>query len=454
MNATATVPSKKKQRRAWYLYDFGNSAYAAVVLLAVYSKYFKDVVVADPTGATGTRYWSWALGIAMLVVAFLSPILGAIADYAGSKKRFLLLYTAICCAFTASLFFVTESAILAGMALFILAEIGYRSAQVFYNSLLPEIASEEETGRVSGNGWAIGSAGGVVCLVVVLAMIMLIGGDDPARRLLMTRLSFVLTAIYFALFALPIFLHLKEKPAMGKLPRGVALLKLPFRRIAETFRAVRNYREFGKFIIAFLVYNDGILMMLGFAAILGTVLFGMGTEQMIVFMILVQIASIPGAFVMGWITDRIGAKRALLLSLAGMLVSVVWLYLATSVISFYMIGIVAGFSLTGAQSVSRAMVSLLAPRGRSAEFYGFFAVAGRTSSSIGPFIFGFIAFRMTQWLQHRAGEGLTDQAMNLALQQGHRIAVLAIAAFLLVGGLLLLLVNEKAGRRLANAVSE
>lgn len=449
MTPAAMVPSKKKQRRSWYLYDFGNSAYAAVVLLAVYSKYFKDVVVADPTGAAGTRYWSWALGIAMLVVAFLSPILGAIADYAGSKKRFLLLYTAICCVFTASLFVVTESAILAGMALFILAEIGYRSAQVFYNSLLPEIAAENEIGRISGNGWAIGSAGGVVCLVVVLAMIMLIGGDDPERRLLMTRLSFVFTALYFALFSIPLFLRLKEQPAIGALPRGVTLLKLPFQRIAETIRAVRNYREFGKFIIAFLVYNDGILMMLGFAAILGTVLFGMGTEQMIVFMILVQIASIPGAFFMGWMTDKLGAKSALLLSLAGMLVSVAWLYLATSVTAFYMIGVLAGFSLTGAQSVSRAMVSLLAPRGRSAEFYGFFAVAGRTSSSIGPFIFGFIAYRMTFWLQNRGVEELTEQAMNLALQQGHRIAVLAIAAFLLVGGLLLLLVNERAGRKAA-----
>lgn len=454
MTPTTAVPSKKKQRRSWYMYDFGNSAYAAVVLLAVYSKYFKDVVVADPTGASGTRYWSWALGIAMLVVAFLSPILGAIADYAGSRKRFLLLYTAICCAFTAALFFVTESAILAGMALFILAEIGYRSAQVFYNSLLTEVATDEQVGRVSGNGWAIGSAGGVICLVIVLAMIMVIGGDDPVRRLLMTRLSFVFTAIYFALFSLPIFLRLKERPAVGDLPRGIALLRLPFHRIAETFRAVRNYREFGKFILAFLVYNDGILMMLGFAAILGSVLFGMGTEQMIIFMILVQLASIPGAFVMGWVTDKLGAKSALLLSLAGMLVSVVWLYLATSVTAFYIIGVIAGFSLTGAQSVSRAMVSLLAPKGRSAEFYGFFAVAGRTSSSIGPFVFGFIAFRMTQWLQSQAGDGLTEQAMDLAVQQGHRIAVLAIGVFLLVGALLLLLVNEKAGRRLATSTKQ
>jgi len=447
MKPKETNGSKRRQRRAWYLYDFGNSAYAAVVLLAVYSKYFKDVVVNDPTGAAGTRYWSWALGIAMLVVAFLSPILGAIADYAGSKKRFLLVYTTMSCVFTATLYFVTEGALIAGMTLFILAEIGYRSAQVFYNSLLPEIATEEEMGRVSGNGWAIGSAGGVLCLVLVLGLIMFVGGDDPAQKQLMTRLSLVLTAVYFAAFAVPIFLRVQERSAVGKLPGGMTLVRLPFHRLAETIRAVRRYKEFGKFIIAFLVYNDGILMMLGFAAILGTVLFGMGTEQMIIFMILVQLASIPGAYVMGWVTDRMGARSALFLSLTGMIASVLWLYWTSSSLSFYIIGLLAGFSLTGAQSVSRTMVSLLAPEGRSAEFYGFFAIAGRTSSFIGPLVFGIVAHRMTLWYQGR------DLVSTVAEQQGHRIAVLSIGAFLLVGFLLLLLVNERAGRKAASEAS-
>jgi MFS transporter, UMF1 family len=247
--------------------------------------------------------------------------------------------------------------------------------------------------------------------------------------------------VYFAVFAIPIFTRVRERPAMGKLPSGSALLKLPFQRIAETIRAVRTYKEFGKFMLAFLVYNDGILMMLGFAAILGTVLFGMGTEQMIVFMILVQIASIPGAYVMGWVTDRLGARPSLLLSLAGMLVAVVWLYFAGSTLDFYIIGLIAGFSLTGAQSVSRAFVSILAPHGRTAEFYGFFAVAGRTSSFIGPLVFGVVAHRMTLWYQAR---NLVD---TVAEQYGHRVAVLSIGAFLLVGALLLLLVNERVARR-------
>ncbi len=435
MSPSTAAPSRKKQRWSWYLYDFGNSAYAAVVLLAVYSAYFKSEVVG---GARGSFLWGLAVGIAMLVVALLSPILGAIADYAGTKKRFLFLYTAMACVFTACLFFVTKGAIFAGMALFILAEIGYRSSQVFYNSLLPEIASEEEIGRVSGNGWAIGSAGGVVCLIIVLALIQLIGGG------FIVRLSLVFTAVYFAVFAAPIFLWLQERPAVGPLPSGASLIKLPFQRIAETIRAVRNYREFGKFILAFLVYNDGILMTLSFAAILGTVLFGMNQQQLIIFMILVQITSIPGAFVMGWVADRVGAKGSLLLSLFGMLAAVIWLYFNRSIQGFYFIGALAGFSLTGVQSVSRAMVGMLAPEGRSAEFYGFFAVAGRTSSFIGPTIFGIIASRMAIWFQSNR-----ELAELAAEQAGQRVAVLSIAAFLLAGGLLLLLVNERAGRQAA-----
>jgi UMF1 family MFS transporter len=423
--------STKRERRAWYLYDFGNSAYAAVVLLAVYSAYFKETVVG---GARGSFLWGLAVGIAMLVVAVLSPILGAIADVSGSKKRFLFAYTAMACLFTAALFFVTEGAIVAGMLFFILAEIGYRSAQVFYNSLLPEIASQEEIGRISGNGWAIGSAGGIVCLLLVLVLIQLFKGT------LVVRASLLLTAVYFAVFAAPLFLRLRERGARTALPRGRELLVLPFRRIAVTLRAIRHYREFGKFIVAFLVYNDGILMTLSFAAILGTVLFGLTQQQLILFMILVQVTSIPGAYVLGRVTDRAGARSALLLSLGLMLASVLWMYFNTSLVAFYVIGGIAGFALTGVQSVSRAMVGLLAPDGRSAEFYGFFAVAGRTSSFIGPTVYGIVASRVALWLQ---SQGRTD---IVAEQIGQRIAVLSIAAFLFVGAVLLLLVNEKAGR--------
>ncbi len=428
--ATTTLPSKSTNREkwAWYFYDFGDSAYAAVVLLAVYSAYFKNAVVG---GAEGSRLWGIAVGIAMLVVAVISPVLGTIADFSGSKKRFLFSFTSLAVIFTGMLFFVQQGMVFIGVLFFVLAEIGYRSAQVFYNALLPEIAHPHEMGRVSGNGWAFGSFGGIVCLLIVLAAIQLIGGA------LIVRLSLVFTAVFFAASALPLFLLLKERAKEQPLPPGENYISLAFKRLAETFREVRNYREFVKFLIAFLIFNDGILMTLDFAAILGAVLFGMGQQELIIFMILVQITSVVGAYIFGLVADDWGGKLSLLIALVLMMVPVGWLYFTTSKLAFYFIGGLAGFALTGVQSVSRSVVGQMAPAGKSAEFYGFFSVAGRTSSFIGPTVFGLVVVWATRYY-----EGL-GQAALLAEQNGHRLALFSIIAFLAAGTILLLFVNVK-----------
>ena len=416
---------------AWYLYDFGNSAYAAVVLLAVYSTFFKEQVVG---GAEGSRMWGLAVGIAMLVVAVTSPVLGAIADFSGAKKRFLFFFTAMACVFTAALFFVQKGDVLMGMVFFILAEIGYRSAQVFYNGLLPEIASPEEMGRISGNGWAIGSGGGIICLLLILPLIVLIGGE------FIVRLSLVITAVFFAISAAPIFLRLRERAEPQPLPAGESYLTVGFKRLWRTIKDVSSFREFVKFIIAFLIYNDGILMALDFAAIMGAVLYGMDQQQLIVFMILVQVTSVIGAYVFGFIADRIGGKPTLVISIVLMIAAVIWMYLNYSVVGFYLIGLLAGFALTGVQSVSRAMVGMFSPEGRSAEFYGLFAVAGRTSSFIGPTVYGIVAAEAAIWFMARG------RAARLAEQLGQRVAILSIVAFLVVGLVLLLRVREAKAR--------
>jgi len=430
MEAAVPQPmSTRRERWAWYLYDFGNSAYASVVLLAVYSAYFEGEVVGR--AAEGSRLWGIAVGIAMLVVAITSPVLGTIADFSGAKKRFLFFYTAQACLFTALLFFVQQGDVLIGMLFFILAEIGYRSAQVFYNSLLPEIAAPEEMSRISGNGWAIGSAGGIICLLIVLPLIVLIGGP------LVVRLSLVITAVFFALSAAPIFLWLRERAQPQQLPAGESYLSVAFKRLSHTVRAVKHYREFVKFIVAFLVYNDGILMTMDFAAILGAVLYGMEQQELIVFMIIVQVTSVAGAYLFGLIANDFGGKRAIVVSLILMIVPVVWLYFSYSRLAFYFIGGLAGFALTGVQSVSRTVVGTFSPPGKSAEFYGFFAVSGRTSSFIGPTIFGLVAARATRRFLAQG------QAELLAKQSGHRLALVSIAVFLLAGLVLLLLVNER-----------
>jgi MFS transporter, UMF1 family len=427
-------PATRKERWAWYLYDFGNSAYAAVVLLAVYSAYFKGQVVG---GAEGTRMWGISIGIAMLLVAVTAPILGTIADFSGSKKKFLFFFTSMAVIFTAALFFVMPGDIFLGMLFFILAEIGYRAAQVFYNALLPEIAGPDDIGKVSGNGWAIGSVGGILCLVIVLAMVMFIGGN------LIIRFAFLITAAFYMASAIPTFLWLRERAEPQPLPSGENYLKVAFQRLGRTFRAVRNYKEYIKFIIAFLVFNDGIMMALDFAAIIGAVLFGMDQQQLIVFMILVQLTSVAGAFLFGILADRWSSKMSLVISLILMLAAVIWMLVVQQIAIFFIIGGLAGFALTGVQSVSRTMVGQFAPEGKSAEFYGFFEVGGRTSSFIGPALYGLIAAEAAIIFSGQGYDALTAE------QMGIRVAIVSIAVFLVAGLFLLLRVKQPKQKSLA-----
>lgn len=437
MSATVAQPaSTSKERWGWYLYDFGNSAYVAVVVLAVYSAYFQDAVVGGPEG---TRLWGIAVSIAMLIVAVISPVLGTLADFSGAKKRFLAVFTGVAVIGTGLLFFVEAGDIFIGMLFYIVAETGYRAAQVYYNGLLPEIARPEEMGRISGNGWAVGSAGGIICLLVVLPLIVSFEGT------FIIRISMVITAVFFGLSTLPIFLWVKERAQPQVLPAGESYFMIGFKRIWRTLKKARQYREFLKFMLSFIIYNDGIIMALEFAAIIGAVLFGMEQEQLIIFIIMVQVFSIVGAYLFGIMTDRSSGKQALIVSLIMMIAAVVWLYFAQSVTAFYIIGAIAGFSLTGVQSVSRTMVGKLSPPGQSAEFFGLFAVFGRTSSFIGPFVYGFIAAEVALAL---AAQGQTDM---MAEQAGQRWAILSIAAFLVIGLIFLLNVNEEKGMEEAQA---
>lgn len=425
MSNSVDVKSKRS-RWSWYLYDFGNSAYASVVLLAVYSAYFKNVVVG---GAEGTRLWGLSVGIAAVIVAVISPILGTIADFTRSKKRFLLIFTVISVIFTGLLFFVGEGDVLAGVLFFILAEIGYRAAQVFYDALLTDVSTPETIGFVSGKGWAVGMIGGIVALLVVLVPIQLIGNH-------LIHYAFLITAILYLVFSVPTFIWVEEKHPPEKLPDGKNTIRLAFSKLLHTFRSVKSYKEFIKYMISFLIYNDGIMMLMDFAAIIGATLFGMGQTQLIIFVIEIQIAGTFGALLFGRISDKKSSKYAIIVSLIILIASVTGLFFIKDIIMFFVIGFLAGFSLSGAQAVSRTMVSQLAPAEKTAEFYGFLSVAGRTSTFIGPLVFGTISYRAHNWYVNNGFDSV------LAEQYGLLWAIGSIIAFLFVGMLFLLLVKR------------
>jgi UMF1 family MFS transporter len=276
---TKLEKARRASRWSWYFYDFGNSAYASVVLLAVYSAYFKNNVVG---GAEGTRLWGMSVGVAAIIVAVISPIFGTIADTTRFKKKFLLIFTLVAVVFTALLFFVREGDVFMGILFFVIAEIGYRAAQVFYDALLSDVSTPETIGLVSGKGWAVGMVGGIVALILVFIPIKLIGNE-------MIHYAFLITAFVYAIAAVPTFLWVKEKRRPEQINVSKITIKMVFGKLADTFRSIKSYREFIKYTVAFLIYNDGIMMLMDFAAIIGATLFGMSQTQLIIFVILIQL---------------------------------------------------------------------------------------------------------------------------------------------------------------------
>lgn len=416
----------KRSRWSWYFYDFGNSAYASVILLAVFSAYFKNVVVG---GAEGTRLWGLAVGIAAILVAIASPILGSIADYTKSKKTFLILFTALSVVFTALLFFVRKGDVVTGMIFFILAEIGYRAAQVFYDALLTSVSTPENIGSVSGKGWAVGMLGGIAALLVVLVPIQLVGNS-------VIPYAFLITAVFYLASSIPMFLWVKEVHEQPVLQKEKGHIRVAFERLLNTFRSIKSYKEFLKYTVAFLVYNDGIMMLMDFAAIIGATLYGMTQIQLILFVIVIQMSGSVGALLFGKISDRLSSKDSVVISLSILICCITALLFADKLLWFFVIGFFAGFSLSGAQAVSRSMVSQFAPPEKTAEFYGFLSVAGRTSTFIGPLVFGTISYRMHNYYANHGVDAVLSE------QYGLLWAIGSILLFLIVGLLLLLLVKR------------
>lgn len=420
---------RKRQHWAWYFYDFGNSAYAAVILLAVFSKYFVEVV-AKNASLPGTTLWNYAVVIAAIIVALISPVLGTIADFSRAKKKLLGVFTVVAVVFTGLLFFVKDGDVFMAMAFFILAEIGYRAAQVFYDSLLVDITTPETIGKISGNGWAMGMLGGIACLILVLIPIQVVGGQ------LMVRIAFLITAVFFLASAIPVFLRVRQLNDPERLPAGTSTISMAFKKLGETFRDVKRYKEFIKYAIAFLIYNDGIMMLMDNAALVAAILYGFKTSELIILIIILQIAGAAGSFLFGWISNKYSSKQAIVYALIMLMAVIGCLYITDSKTLFYFIGALAGFSLSGVQAVSRTMVSQLSPQSKTTEFYGFLSVAGRTSTAVGPFVFGSTFALMLGWYLRQ------NVSFELANKNAMFWALGTVVAFLVIGLIFLLRVKK------------
>jgi len=420
----------RRDLRAWALYDCANSAFWTTIVAAVFPIYYRTVAAAGQSDAVATSRYAWASAFAILVVAIVAPILGAIADYRAIKKRLLGVFLMIGASATAAMYWITSGDWALALVLFVAGNVGVSGSIVFYESLLPHLAGERELDRVSTAGFAIGYLGGGILLAVNLLMIQrpdLFGLSDAATA---TRLSFVTVAIWWVLFSVPLFRHVPE-PLVRLAPgehRGAGALATGAARLKKTLRELRRYRHALVFLIAFLLYNDGIQTMIRMAAIYGT---GIGLPQtaMIAALLLTQFIGVPCAFAFGLLAGRIGAKAAIYLGLGVYLLITVLGYYMTTAAHFFALATLVGMVQGGTQALSRSLFASMIPKHKSSEFFAFFSVFERYAGVLGPAIFAFV----------------------IELTGSGRTALLAIAFFFVSGATVLAFVDVEGGRQAARA---
>ncbi|NBC01388.1 MAG: MFS transporter [Bacteroidetes bacterium] len=420
-------PDEKRSILAWLLFDFANQPFTTLVVTFVYATFFTQVIAADEV--TGTTQWSWGIAITALIVAITSPYLGALADRGGHRKRFLFITVVACIFGSVLLFFPTEGEVLFALTALVIANVAFELSYVFYNAFLPEIAPPDKIGRISGYGWAVGYLGGLLSLVAALLIFVfpeppLFGlNPDTGANIRATNL---MVAVWYALFAIPLFLFVKERKRTV-LPNVGGLIRSTNAQLRTTFREIRQFKHAFYLLAARFFYNDGIVTVFAFGGIYAAGTFGFDQQGILIFGIVLNVAAGLGAFLFGFVDDRIGGKRTIMITLAGLMVAVALATLATSVVWFWVAGILLGLLVGPNQASSRSLLGRFTPQGKANEFFGFFAFSGKLTAFAGPIVLG--------WVTSLAGS--------------QRVGVATIIIFFVIGAVLLMKVDEAEG--IANA---
>ena len=413
------------------MYDWANSAFITVVITAIFPIYFKnvanmsDVAIND---SIATERLAIATTIGLAIVAVMAPILGAIADAAPVKKKFLAFFMTLGVGATAAMYTLGPDRWLLASVLFALGNIGAMGSFVFYDSLLPHIASADEVDKVSTAGYALGYFSGGIVLIACLQLIEHPGWLGLDGKEAATRVCFVMVALWWVIFSLPLFRNVPEPKIEARSHSRMALVKDAFGGVRETFSELRKYKQALLFLIAFLIYNDGVGTIIKFAVIYGAEL-EINSKDMILAILLVQFVGIPATFAFGHLAGRFSAKSAIYVGLvvySG--VSVLGFFMTTST-HFFMLAALVGLVQGGVQALSRSLFATLIPKAKSSEFFGLFAVFEKFAGILGPLLF----------------------AIVISVAGSSRPAILAIIAFFVVGGFLLSRVQVEEGRRQALA---
>ncbi|MEM6930079.1 MAG: MFS transporter [Myxococcota bacterium] len=417
---------------SWVLYDFANSAFPTLVLTFIFSTYFVTTVATD-AALPGDTIWQLVIAVSGITVALVSPPLGAVADRGGFKREFLIGASMICIIATALLWFVGPGDIWLGIVLFLLANTAFETGLVFYNAFLPDLNRPEQMGQISGYGYALGYVGGLTALAVGLVAFVMPDALLGLEQETAVRATNLLVAGWFLLFALPQFLFVREfrTEAPADVPIGT-LVRSSFGQLAKTYREVLEYPQVFRFLLARLLYNDGLATIFAFGGIYATLVFGFEAQELLYFGIALNVSAGVGSFAMGFLDDAIGGKRTVIISIIGLLLATIGTIVAWDKTSFFVSALFLGIFVGPNQSASRSFMGRIVPASKENEFFGFFAFSGKATSFIGPLVLAFMT-----WLTG-------DQRWGVA----------GIAVLLLAGLGVLMLVDEDAGIAQAREASE
>ena len=419
---------------SWGMYDWANSAFATTILAVIYNKYFAQVVAGGEQGVDilginihGATLWGFIVSIAMLIVAVIAPLLGAIADFSAKRCQFQIFFCYLGILFTGLLFLVGEGDWVAGSIFFVFAQIGFSASIVFNDSFLKEISTEENIGRISSLGWGLGYIGGGLLLSINLVMLQFPTLMGFPEGYFIVQDCFLSVAIWWFVFSIPTFVFLKEKTTGSRLSEGESYFSVGIKRIRHTFKDIKQHKELFKFLLAFLIYNDGIETVIVMASIFGAEVVGMETGELIMYFLMIQGVAFIGSIVFGHFADAIGKKITIVISLIIWIFVSIWAYFLGIIwdikTEYWILGVIAATVLGGSQAISRSMCGALTPNEKSAEFFGFYAISGRFASIFGPLIYGLII--------HFTG----------SVQKG----ILSVIILFVAGMLILTTVNEKKG---------
>jgi len=380
------LPSFRKLEKkvlSWCAYDVGNSAFATTIMAAIYPVYFREVASQGLAPNLSTAYWAYTASAALFLSAFLSPLLGALADVQGSKKRLLALFTGLGIFSTGSMALIGPGDWLLALLLMAGGTVGFTISIIFYDALLPSLVPPERVDMVSSQGYALGYLGGGVLLAINFVFIALLPGTLGAR------LSFLSVAFWWAGFTVPVLLNVAEPPVEYKRKYTAEALRGGAARLRSTFRDIRSFRNLFLFLVAFWFYNDGIGTIIRMAAIYGSQL-GISMNHLVGALLLTQFVGIPFSLAFGTLASRIGSKKTILtglyfylcLIIAGIFISKPW--------HFWGLAIAVGMVQGGTQAISRSFFASMIPPGRTAEFFGFYDISSKFSGILGPAIFGIV----------------------------------------------------------------